>query len=533
MWELGIGVLQASREAGADSRAGRPRRPAVAVFSVSAVVVLVVLLARNSYVFTGPVHEDGDLALNSLLVRRAMHFQLLVGNYSRVGFHHPGPAFLYLLAAGQAVFYGLLHVVPAPYNGQVVGVLVFTAAIVGWIAVIIQRATRSRLAAAAAVAIIFLFAASHGMLADLWFPYLYLPVFVLLLVSGAALAGGRTAELPAFVLAGGFLVHGHVGFVMFVAVTAVAVAAGWAVSCRYRWAEHLREHRRRLLLSLGLVGLFLLPLVLQTMLTYPGPWPDYLHYLRRPDTGTTPAADALRFFSWYWSSAQLPLAVTCLAALGGAVLLLTDRVPARRGYFLGLYGLLALESVLFAVYLIRGADLLIPLNRYIGYFYLSVPLLVVVAAAAQVAARARDFGRPVPVVLAAAVLVAVAFGASAPRLQNPYRGFPYADAVTALESNRHRGGQPVGLQLPHDSWPVVAGVVLEATRRAVPVCLVDPRWTNLFTAPYICPGQLPRRQLYVLRGGQVPAGAAVVWRSSWIVITELPRASGWIAPRPA
>jgi hypothetical protein len=498
----------------------------VAIFSVSAFALLVVLLARNAYLFTSPVHEDSDLALNSLLVRRAVHFQLLVGNYSRVGFHHPGPAFLYVLAAGQAVFYGLLHLVPAPYNGQVLGDLFFTAAIVGWIVVIVERATRSRLAAAATLAIILLFTADHGMLADVWFPYLYVPVFALLLVSGAALAGGRTAELPAFVLAGGFLVHGHASFIMFVGVTALAAGVGWAVMWRHDWAEQLRAHRRRLRLSLGLVGLFMVPLVLQTVLHYPGPWSDYLHYVTQHDGGPGRVGDAMRFFSWYWSSAQMPIALTCLAALAGAVLLLTDRVPSRRAYFVGLYALLALESVLFAVYLTGSGDLLIPLNRYVGFFYLTVPLLLVVAAAAQLAARAREFGRLVPAVLATAVLVMFALGGTARRLHNPYRGFPYADAVSALERNGPRGGEPIGVQFPHDSWPVVAGVVLEASRRRVPICLVNPRWTNLFTAPYICQGQPPRWQVQILRGAEVPAGSPVVWKSSWMVITEQPRASG-------
>jgi hypothetical protein len=584
--ELGAVSVQASPEVGPAAEPGDRRRSGKATFLVSALVLLVVLLARNAYLFTSPVHEDGDFALNSLLVQRALHFQLLEGNYSRVGFHHPGPAFLYVLAAGQAVFFGLLHIVPAPYNGQVVGDLCFTAAIVGWIVLIVERVTGSRLAAAATFAVILLFAANHGMFANMWFPYLYVPVFALLLVSGAALAGGRTGELPAFVVAGGFLVHGHVSFVMFVAVTALAAGGGWGILRRRDWREQLRAHRRRIRLSLGVVGLFVLPLVLQTALDYPGPWPKYLHYTTLHEAGSGPVSDALRFFSWYWSSAQQPVALTCGAALAGAVLLATDRVPTRRAYFLGLYGLLALESVLFAGYLIRGVDRLIPLNRYIGFFYLTVPLLLVVAAAAQLAARGRDLGRlgplrwifggahdaqtptggvvvvadttPVsdsssalpdqrldrrghpprptgqalmPVVVATGTVLVFVLGATRPGLQNPYRGAAYPDAVSALASDPHRGRRPVAVHFPRDSWPVVAGVVVEASRRQLPICLADPqpRWINLFTARYVCQGQAPRWHVHIVRGNQGPVGALVVWQGPETVISQQPDPSRGMA----
>jgi hypothetical protein len=47
------------------------------------------------------VQAWGDAAINGLSVLRAEHLQQLVGNYSRVGFHHPGPGYMYLLGAGE------------------------------------------------------------------------------------------------------------------------------------------------------------------------------------------------------------------------------------------------------------------------------------------------------------------------------------------------------------------------------------------------------------------------------------------------
>jgi hypothetical protein len=63
-------------------------------------VIAVVLVVRNAYLFTTRVYEDSDFAANSIAVLQAKHFQLLTGNYSRLGFDHPGPAFLYRGASG-------------------------------------------------------------------------------------------------------------------------------------------------------------------------------------------------------------------------------------------------------------------------------------------------------------------------------------------------------------------------------------------------------------------------------------------------
>jgi hypothetical protein len=60
------------------------------VVSLSAMVALCV---RNSWVFSLPIREDGDFAANSILVNQAVRFQLLVGNYSREEFNHPGRPF--------------------------------------------------------------------------------------------------------------------------------------------------------------------------------------------------------------------------------------------------------------------------------------------------------------------------------------------------------------------------------------------------------------------------------------------------------
>ena len=78
-----------------------------------------------------PIHEESDSAANSLLVLKAKQLELLHGHYSRFGFYHPGPALIYVEAAGEWVAYDLLGAVPAPHNGHIFGLLLMHSALVG------------------------------------------------------------------------------------------------------------------------------------------------------------------------------------------------------------------------------------------------------------------------------------------------------------------------------------------------------------------------------------------------------------------
>ena len=89
--------------------------------------MLTVLLVRNAFLFTSTEYEDADMGANSILIEQARRFTLLVGNYSRVGFNHPGPAFLYVESWGESIFWALLRVVPTPWNGQLIGLYLLNA----------------------------------------------------------------------------------------------------------------------------------------------------------------------------------------------------------------------------------------------------------------------------------------------------------------------------------------------------------------------------------------------------------------------
>ncbi|MFN2519340.1 MAG: hypothetical protein ABR604_09940 [Jatrophihabitantaceae bacterium] len=494
------------------------------IFWGASLLVTAAALIRNRSLFTQAHYPSSDAALNSLLVYRAEHFEQLVGNYSRVGFNHPGPALLYFLAAGQAIFHNLLHVVPAPYNGQELGAIVYAAAFVGLALVSVYRLTRSRGATAIAFGIVFVFIASNHVLGNTWFPYLYIPAFLLFMVSGAAVGAGRTAEVPLFVLSAAVLVHGHVSFLMVVAITTLVAFGSWFCLNRLHWRTEIAAHQRGLRCAAGLMAVAALPIAVNTVLHYPGEWPRYVHFVQHGQHLPRTGHDVLDFFGGYWVSLGVPVIISVIAAVVALALTTTERNRDRRVIFIALYGMLILQSFLMLLYVARGVDQLIKTNVYIGYYYLTVPLLLVTSAAAQLWIRVSELARRPAVsrnmsARAAALICAalIAFAVTVPRLDlgsAPNAQLP--GIVAALRAHPARGDRMVEFDLDeHDTWPAVAGLAAESLRVGLPWCVkpaADGTWQVLFSSTYSCKASdRPRWIVHCINRSGAPPGAQVIW----------------------
>src|SRR5215469_18955799 len=151
----GPGLRRAARS---DDAVGRRHRPWW-VWTVPFAAVMGVLLIRNAFLFSTPLHEDADMGANSILIEQARRFTLLVGHYSREKFNHPGPAFLYVQSWGESVFWAALHVVPAAWNGQLIAVYALNALFAALVVGTGYGVTRSLRAAAACCAALLAFAA--------------------------------------------------------------------------------------------------------------------------------------------------------------------------------------------------------------------------------------------------------------------------------------------------------------------------------------------------------------------------------------
>ena len=218
-----------------------------------------VVLAINAHWFRVPITEGGDFAANSIQVYHAKMFRELLGNYSRWQFHHPGPVYFYLFAAGEYLFCDFLQIVPAPANAQFLTVLlVNTALLFGSIEIFARHfsgALFRPLALGAAVLLIF--EVNHAQpgsaLVSLWMPHVALFAFLFFASACASVAAGRAGHLPLAALGAMMLVHLHMAQFLFAGVMSLAACAALVAVRR-----DFRQHAGTVALSAGIVALFLL-----------------------------------------------------------------------------------------------------------------------------------------------------------------------------------------------------------------------------------------------------------------------------------
>lgn len=453
-----------------------------------AVVYFVLLVMRNASRLGHPIRDAADFAANSMLMDRAQHFQQLTGNYSRVHFHHPGPFFLYVGAAGQWVFHQLLHVVPADFNGQLIAFFLLNAALAGLVVTELNRHVPSAAACIAGVTVVLLWLGQHVALSVPWPPYLYVLPFLLLAVTAPSVVVGELASLPAYVLAAGMLVHGHASFLMFVGVTTTVVLACWWVVQRDRRAELLREFRRPILVSAAILGVFLLPMVADLVLHWPGQWQLYWDYSQA--ALSNPLGKVATYVGQFWTTVVLGWLGFAAALLASAGLTLRRPYEERR-YLTWLGAFVALLVGLVGVYAYRGVDDLTQL--YTGDFSTVLPGLVLGVAALLVVQAVSDLVVSASAAQVRAAGAVLAVGSAALVLLGTGMAVHVATYAAVDADLDHlvslaRPGQMILLEFPHAdaSWPKALAVLEEAHRRHLPVCLPDRSWAFIVSPDFEC-----------------------------------------------
>jgi hypothetical protein len=474
---------QAARSASTPRTLGRRR---LVVWSSSFASVLILLVLRNVYLFHTRIYENGDFAANSVIIGQAKHFSLLTGNYSRLGFMHPGPFWFYVQAAGEWLFHDLLGVVPTPYNGQLLAIFILNAALIATVVAVVDAWTRSLPLTALCGAAILALIAIHPMVVDSsWMPWAYCPAYLLLAVSAASVAAGRGEDLPLVALAGSMLVHGHVSFLAFVpAVAIVALASMFVVQRRIFGAGVLARHRKHLLVALAVIALFLVPIVVNLILHWPGEFVRYRHYQDAQQGHHHSLREAVRYALQYWVSGPAGSYVFGLVTAAAAIGCVTMPKGAWRRLCIALITM-SLFTTLFVIYYARvGIDNL--QQPYIAFFAYFAPAPTVIALLLSVASRVPRWLalRPVTAV-AVGVLAAAVVGVLVTPIRN-YRGDPGLSAgVAAITA--HTAGRPALLNFTdHDSWPDGVGLLVLAKRQGIDACVTDAGWSVLVRPQSIC-----------------------------------------------
>jgi len=446
-----------------------------------------VLLVRSRFLFDTRLYEGGDSGANSILIEQAKRFTLLVGNYSREHFNHPGPAYLYVQAFGEWLTRDVLHIVPTDWNGQLIAVLALDSAFVALAVGIVYGWTRSVRGAAGCFAVVLGFVAAHPqIISSGWMPYLYVPTFFVFLLAAASVAAGRSRDLWVLTLSGWFLIHGQACFLFFVPVIILPVigAALWPHrrGLPASAGAFFRDHRGAWISSLVISAVFLLPIAINLMLHWPGDFGKYFAYGNSAQAGGHSLRAVVRYALWFWWPHQhallVPLALYAIAIL---VTVTLARDPLRR-FLLAVLGINVVASIAFLVYAAVGIDDLS--GYYIGYFYWSVPFLtVLVAVVALLQAATAKLLTPFITLGTAAALGAVAL---VPGLRaDVHDNDPALPRVVAALAARDPG-QPIVIHIDHDAWVDTTGFLVQAERTHVRACVDQPSWTFMMTGQFIC-----------------------------------------------
>lgn len=495
------------------------------IWAIPFALLLALLCARNSFLFTVRLYEQGDAGANSILITQAKHFTLLIGSYSREGFNHPGPAYMYVQALGEYLFLNALHVVPTAWNAHMLSVFVLDSAFLALAVTVVYGWTRSLAGAAATFAVFLGLAIVYPPVVNSdWMPYLYVPTYVVFLLAAGSVAAGRTPDLWIMALSGWFLIHGHASFLLFVPMITVAVLATLAARHRGAIRRSIRSFfagQRKAWIPAAVISVvFAFPIVLNLALHWPGDFGKYLSYGNSGGTlglaGHYTAAQVTHYVLWFWwPRANAWLAPVLLLVVAVGVIAGLARGPLRR-FLVALLALNVVSTLAFVLYTAVGVDDLF--SHYIGYFYWSAPLItvliIVVGAVEALRLRSRRIVRGAgPAVAALAAVAAFITLAVIPGTRTSTgdinESLPAAVAALAARSP----GQTIALEVDHIVWPQAIGFLDQAERTGVRACLVDPWYTFLVTKQFICsPSQVESSVGYWFHPPAAPRGTHVILR---------------------
>ena len=486
-------------------------------------LLLVFVLLANPHLSTFPLLEWGDVALNALQVQNAKHLHELLGNYSRWQFHHPGPFFFYIFAAGEAVFYDFLHLVAAPLNGEILAEIIF-AVICLYLA---QRVLSAHIQApiflplSILATLIFLSvletAAPGSALVSVWPPFMAIFSFLLFAIACASVASGRWNHVPMMVFAASVMIHSHVAQVFF-ATCLMSFAVGSAVVGELlsgTLRHSLCSHRRSLIWAVVIAGIFAFPVVLEALIDKPNNIDLVRRYLRQhhgehnsmrmallytlsfftyntsPDTllasGHARVKDFLRadsFVILYWTG--------CLCLMISAVALYLrcgPRIPRMLWMLAAEVGLI---TVLFLYWSRRMTG---PMFMFNGFFFYSVQLIILLLACgciavsvpvrfggAETAPSSLAYDRDLTPALIRRCETLAACCLTPLVLLIPgirARDFVSPQAQQSIDSIRASHKKAVELVFDQASWPDAAAVASNLTRNGISFC-VKPEWGFFF-----------------------------------------------------
>ena len=166
----------------------------------------------------------GDGALIESYTLLATQGKLVVGPYSRYGWHHPGPLYFWIAAP----FYALANFKSAGLQVAVQCINVSSIIVTAWV---VARFASPQLIAALFAATVAYFWRAREILVSLWNPHVPIVPTIALTVVCAAIAAGEVTLIPVAVTLASFIAQTYIGLLPYAAgLSAIAITAAIATS---------------------------------------------------------------------------------------------------------------------------------------------------------------------------------------------------------------------------------------------------------------------------------------------------------------
>jgi hypothetical protein len=257
-----------------------------------------------------------------------------------------------------------------------------------------------------------------------------------------------------------------------------------------------------------LAAVILLPIILQVVAEFPGPFDEYLRYLRDSELPPRGIGTVTRFLAQYWAFGSVWWIVIPTVVGIATLVAYRDEHAGRRRFHLALVGVGILASATTFLYGYTGVDDFSYI--YLALFYAAVPIVFWTVLATGLFERWKVDSAAVKLVAIVPLLAAWLFVLAQPGSSSLYAGSDVGTAYNELQNNLAPQEQVALSLAEHGDWAVAVGVFEQLRRNGYPACArVWPVILEiLFTPDNLCDAEMiDRTEIHITSRNVVPESA--------------------------
>ena len=488
-------------------------KPSLIILLALIVVLCIYYLSLSSIDGNNLSIVAGDSGANAILIKKAKSLELFHGNYSRVGFFHPGPFFFQVQALAELLFANRLNWIEDIYLAQSSGIVILNIFLLSVIIYIISISTNSlrRGIWISLVSIVLISLKHPQVLSGMWMPQIYIMPYFSFITAFVAILVARIKTNKQYlanvgiltaIVSGFILIHGHASFVGLVPIQtfiSIFIIEGLALEDITRFKkspidliktsakEGLSFYRKSFsnkpfsIACIAIASIFIAPFLLETLYRYPGQFPSYFSFAEDSDSNSF--TNSLLFLTNGWIGGPISALITVPGAIIISQKLRNTLSISLNSKILVVILVPAFLTTLF--YAIKGIDNL--KEEYIIYYFTAVSGLYLswIISLSIVSLNSTKNNTKYLVLVFASILFAV-IGVNTVKL-NPY--IHREAAVSKLYSYIQNGDVLSSInERSNSGWIHFNGIIAqnEIELDSKVFCIADDSWFISFTEKYKC-----------------------------------------------